>query len=173
MNASEYTAVETLRDGRWLEIRAFKPADRAGLLDAVAKLSPQGLQRRFFAPKRAFSEKEIEYFVNVDFVSHVALVAVLEEAGRPVIAAGARYIVTEPGRAEVAFAVDDAHQSLGIATHLMRHLAAIARHAKIAALVAEVLPENAPMLKVFEKSGLAMTVSRGDGVMHVRLDLAR
>lgn len=172
MDASKYSAVETLRDGRRLEIRALKPADRAGLLDAVAKTSMQGLQRRFFAPKRAFSEKEIAYFVNVDFVSHVALVAELEEAGRPVIAGGARYIVTEPGHAEAAFLVDDAHQGLGIATCLMRHLAAIARDAKLSALVAEVLPENAPMLKVFEKSGLAMTVSREDGVMHVTLDLS-
>jgi ribosomal protein S18 acetylase RimI-like enzyme len=100
------------------------------------------------------------------------LVAVLHESGKPEIVGSARYIVAEPGHAEVAFAVDDAHQGLGIATHLMRHLAAIARDAKLVALVAEVLPENAPMLKVFEKSGLAMTVSRGDGVMHITLDLS-
>jgi RimJ/RimL family protein N-acetyltransferase len=171
MNASEYTAVESLRDGRRLEIRALRPADRTSLLEAVAKLSPEALRRRFFAPKRGFSEKEIEYYLNVDFVNHVALVAVLEETGKPVIVGGARYIVAEPGRAELAFAVEDAHRGRGIATHLMRHLGAIARGAKLAALIAEVLPENTPVLKVFQKCGLAMTASRGDGVMHVRLDL--
>jgi GNAT superfamily N-acetyltransferase len=156
MEASEYRVVETLRDGRRLEIRALQPSDREGLLTAVANLSPQALQRRFFAPKRGFSEREIEYYVNVDFVSHVALVALLEEAGRPMVVGGARYIVTVPGRAEVAFAVDDAHQGQGIGTRLMKHLAASARAAGMAELVAEVLPENAPMLKIFESSGLAM-----------------
>ena len=58
--------------------------------------------------------------------SHVALVAVLNEQERPAIVGGARYIVTAPGAAEVAFAVDDAHQGRGIGGLLMRHLVTIA-----------------------------------------------
>ena len=104
MNAADYSAVESLRDGRRVEIRALRPTDRAGLLDAVAQMSEEARYRRFFAPKRTFSEKEIEFYLNVDFVGHVALVAVLEEGGRQVIAGGGRYIVSAPGRAEVAFA---------------------------------------------------------------------
>ena len=173
MGAADYSAVEALRDGRRVEIRALKPEDRVGLLEAVGHMSEAALYRRFFAPKRAFSEKEIEFYLNVDFVSHVALAAVLEEGGRLVIVGGARYIVSEPGRAEVAFAVDDPHQGLGIATRLMRHLAAIARDAGLEALFAEVLPDNTAMLKVFEKSGLGMTVRREPGVVHVTLGLSR
>ena len=111
MNASEYTVTESLRDGRPCEIRALRPSDRDGLLEAVANMSEEALYRRFFAPKRAFSEKEIDFFLNVDFVGHVALAAVVDGA----IAGGGRYIVSEPGRAEVAFGVDDAHQGQGIA----------------------------------------------------------
>jgi len=160
--------IETLRDGRRAEIRALKPGDRAALLAAVANMSDDARYRRFFAPKRAFSEKEIEYFLNVDFVRHVALVAVLDGA----IVGGGRYISSEPGRAETAFAVDDSHQGLGIASTLMRHLAAIARDAGLKELIAEVLPDNAPMLKVFERSGLALRMRREPDVMHVTLKLA-
>ena len=53
----------------------------------------------------------------------------------------------------------------------MRHLVAIARDAGLKALVAEVLPENTPMLKVFERCGLAMTTRREAGVVHVTLKL--
>ncbi len=172
MSAAGYSTVERLRDGREIEIRALRPADRAGLLEVVDQMSEEARYRRFFAPKRSFTEKEIEFYLNVDFVSHVALVAVLEEGGRPVIVGGGRYIVSEPGRAEVAFAVDDPHQGLGIATHLMRHLILIAREAGITELVAEVLPDNAPMLKVFERCGLAMTTRRESGVVHVTLALS-
>jgi RimJ/RimL family protein N-acetyltransferase len=54
---------------------------------------------------------------------------------------------------------------------LMRHIAALARQAALRELVAEVLPENTPMLKVMEKSGLPMTTKRESGVVHVTLAL--
>jgi RimJ/RimL family protein N-acetyltransferase len=171
VNAAEYSAVESLRDGRRVEIRALKPADREGLAASVRRTSEETRYRRFFAPKRSFSEKEIEFYLNVDFVNHVALVAVLDEEGRPVIVGGGRYIVSEPGSAEVAFAVDDPHQGLGIATRLMRHLVAIAREAGLRELTAEVLPDNTAMLKVFERCGLAATTRREGGVVHVTLGL--
>ena len=171
MNPATYAATERLRNGASLQIRALQPGDRDEMLAAVGRFSKETLYRRFFAPKRSFSEREIEYFLNVDFVRHVALAAVLTEGGRQVIAGGARYIVTQPARAEVAFAVDDAHQKLGIATHLIAHLIGIARAMGLKEFVAEVLPENAPMLKVFQRCGLAMTTRRERGVVHVTLAL--
>lgn len=170
-NAADYSASETLRDGRALRIRALRPDDRAGLVASMARTSEESRYRRFFAPKRTFSEAEIDYYLNVDFVDHVALIALVEEGGEQVVAGGARYIVSQPGRAEVAFAVDDPHQGLGIATHLLRHLIAIARAAGLAEFEAEVLPENAPMLAVFARCGLAMRQRQAGGVVHVVLAL--
>lgn len=169
MDASQYSAIETVRNGHRVEIRAPRPEDRSGLLAAAANMGPEARYRRFFAPKHGFTEKEIEHYLNVDFVRHVALVAVL---GGVIVGAG-RYIVSETGRAEVAFGVDDARQGQGIGSALMRHLVVIAREAGIRELIAEVLPDNTPMLKVFERSGLAMTVRREAGVVHVALDLSR
>ena len=142
------------------------------MLAAVGRLSKEALYRRFFAPKRGFSEREIEYFLNVDFTNHVALAAVLSEDGRQVIVGGARYIVSRPGYAEVAFAIDDPHQRLGIATHLIRHLTEIARAAGLKEFGAEVLAENLPMLKVFARCGLAMKTRRERDIVHVTLSLA-
>jgi RimJ/RimL family protein N-acetyltransferase len=173
MNAASYAAIERLRNGASLQIRALQPTDRAEMLAFVGRSSEQTLYRRFFAPKRSFSEREIEFFLNVDFKSHVALAAVLGEGEREVIAGGARYIVSQPGCAEVAFAIDDPHQKLGIATHLMTHLTGIARASGLEEFVAEVLPENVPMLKVFERCGLAMTTRHERGVVHVTLALWR
>ena len=172
MNAATYSATERMRNGAPVEIRALRAADRNEMLAAIGRFSKEALYRRFFAPKRHFSEREIEFYLNVDFSSHVALAAVLDEGGRQTIVGGARYIVSEPGRAEVAFAVDDPHQKLGIATHLIAHLIGIARAAGLNEFIAEVLPENVPMLKVFERCGLAMTTRSERGVVHVTLSLA-
>ena len=93
----------------------------------------------------------------------------LEEDGRPVIIAGGRYVVVQPGKAEVAFAVVDRYQGRVSAPALLRHLAAIARAAGLTADLG-VLPENTAMLKVFEKT--ARQHHPRAPVVHVALGLA-
>jgi len=170
-DASRYQAAESLRDGRRLIVRAFAPEDAAGLGAAVDRTSAQTLYRRFFTVKRRFSERETNFFFNVDFVDHVALVAEVDEAGKPIIVGAGRYVVVAPGRAEVAFMVIDAYQGQGIGKALLRHLIGIARAAGLRELIAEVLPENRPMLKVFETSGLRVSTKRDTEVVHVTLAL--
>jgi RimJ/RimL family protein N-acetyltransferase len=171
MNPAAYSVPETLRNGRVIEIRAIRPDDRAAIVAFADRMSNAARQLRFFAPRRGFSEREIDYFVNVDFVSHVALVAEWADGGTPRLVGGGRYIVTAPGTAEIAFAVDEGCQGLGIASVILRHLAGIARDAGLRELVAEVLPENGAMLKVLARSALAMRTRREDGVVHVALTL--
>jgi len=172
LQSDKYSAIERLRDERRLEIRALTSEDRSDLIIAVARTSAESLRRRFFVPKRSFTDQETAFFLNVDFVNHVALVAVLEEGGRPVIAGGGRYIVVRPGEAEIAFAVVDQYQGQGIGKALMRHLATIAQAASLKRLSAEVLAENVPMLRLFEQSGLPMSTKREADVLHVTLRLS-
>jgi GNAT superfamily N-acetyltransferase len=171
VEAAKYEVIERLRDGRAVTIRALRPEDREGLLAAVGSSSAQSLYRRFFSPKRSFTEGEVAFFLDVDFVDHLALVAVLNEGSQPKIVGGARCIVVQPGRAEVAFTVVDRCQGRGIGSLLMHHLAAIARQAGIKELTAEVLADNNPMLRVFAKSGLPLSSRQEAGVVHVILRL--
>jgi GNAT superfamily N-acetyltransferase len=169
--AREFSAVEVLRNGCRIEIRVLRPDDRADLVAAVGRTSTQSLFRRFFAVKRGFTEHEIAFFLNVDFIKHMALVAVAEEGGRPVIIGGGRYIAVDREKAEVAFAVVDQYQGQGIGAALMHHLVAIARGNGLKELIADVLPDNMPMLKVIEKSRLPHSTRRELGVLHVSVQL--
>jgi RimJ/RimL family protein N-acetyltransferase len=169
--ASTYSAVETLRNGREVVIRAFQPSDRDGFISAASRLSKLSLYRRFFTAKSSFTERERQFFLNVDFIKHVALVALVDESGHRAIVGGGRYVVVQPGRAEVAFVVIDRYQGLGIGAALMRHLVTIANDARLQELVAEVLPENQPMLRVFAQCGLPMDTVADSGVAHVTLRL--
>jgi RimJ/RimL family protein N-acetyltransferase len=172
VDAARYSAAEILRDGSRIEVRALKPTDSTDLQEAVGWMSDESIHRRFFALKRHFTEREIDFYLNVDFVNHVALVAVMNVKGRELLVGGGRYIVMQPGVAEVAFSIDDPHQGRGIGTLLVRHLALIAREAGLRELVAEVLPSNTPMLSVFKKAGLGMTTKREGDVVLVRLRLS-
>jgi RimJ/RimL family protein N-acetyltransferase len=159
-DAVHYSAVERCRNGQSIEIRALKPTDRPAMLPAVGRTRAASLYRRFFGSKRTFSEREIVHFLNIDYVNHVALVAVTQQDGQDIIIGGGRYIVVQRDTAELAFTVVDEYQGQGIGTALMRHLVKLACNAGIKELVADVLPDNAPMLKVFERSGLGIRTTR-------------
>jgi GNAT superfamily N-acetyltransferase len=140
MTPAHYFAQEYLRDGRPVEIRALRPDDEADMLVAIGRTGAESLQRRFFVTKRSFSDNEKAFFMNIDFVNHVALVAVVDESSKPAIVGGSRYVVTDTGVAEVAFVVIDAFQGQGIGALLTRHLTGLARAVGLKELIADVLP---------------------------------
>ena len=81
-------------------------------------------------------------------------------------------IVVQPGQAEVAFVVVDEYQGRCVGRALMRHLTNIARAAGLRTLIAEVLPENIPMLQLFKTSGLELSTRREGQVVHVTIWLS-
>src|ERR1700734_2553567 len=90
IDAANYSATETLRGGRTVEIRPQRSEDREGMHAAIARFSSGALYRRFFGVRRQFSEKETDYFLDIDFVNHVVLVAVANDAGQSTIFGGGR-----------------------------------------------------------------------------------
>ncbi|UQE03000.1 GNAT family N-acetyltransferase [Bradyrhizobium japonicum] len=88
------------------------------------------------------------------------------------LSAGCRKLQPLQRRAEAAFVVIDAWQGRGVGGLLTRHLIAIAREAGLTELTAEVLPENAAMLRVFDKFGFKPATIREPGVIHMALKLS-
>ena len=68
--------------------------------------------------------------------------------------------------------VADQYQGQGIGAALLHHLIIVARQAGLKQLIAEVLPENAAMLKVFYQSGLQVTTKREPRVVHIIMQLS-
>jgi len=169
-----YRTEDKLRDGRAVVVRAIRPEDKPILQDRLHHLSPRSQYFRFLTPKNELTEEELVYFTEVDFIRHVALVANLRENGKEIAVGGGRYIIDNkvPDSAELAFTVADAHQGLGIATVLLRHLTELARQAGIRQFTALVLPDNQKMLRVFQKCGLPMQQTLNEvGVLEIVLKL--
>jgi len=174
--AQDYLAHETLIDGSELKIRAIRPQDKSILQEGMHHLAPDSLYFRFLMHKKELSKQELSYFTELDFLRHVGLLAIVVDHGTEVPAGVGRYIVTdklEQGcSAELAFAVDEKYQGHGIATHLLKHLAIIARAEGLEAFTARVLSDNVKMLRVFENCGLSKTQSFSDsGTLEIRLSL--
>jgi ribosomal protein S18 acetylase RimI-like enzyme len=66
----------------------------------------------------------------------------------------------------------DEYQGQRVGTALLRHLVLIARASGLRQLVAEVLPENAPMLALFRKFGFTSAKRGGDAAVHLTLNLS-
>jgi acetate---CoA ligase (ADP-forming) len=134
------------------------------VLQLYERLSPESMYLRFFTPVPAPFALRTERLTQVDQDEHVVIVA---ELGDEVVAM-ARYDRQKSGNAaEVAFVVDDAHQSRGLGTLLLEHLAAIGRGQGIRRFVATTLPQNRRMLEVFRNAGYEVTTRFGQGVIDV------
>ncbi|PFG19532.1 GNAT family N-acetyltransferase [Serinibacter salmoneus] len=150
-----------LRDGATMRIRPIRPDDAGALQDFHVAQSEESTYFRFFAPLRRLPERDLQRLVRVDHHDRVALVVVEDER----IMAVGRYDVVEPGRAEVAFNVSDALQGRGVGSVLLEHLAAAARERGVDTFVADVLPGNAQMIRVFSDAGYEVVQHYEDGVI--------
>ena len=164
-------ATERLRDGTEVTIRDIEPDYKARLLAAFKALDQQSVYTRVFHLKKDLSAEELRRLTEVDPGKEVALVVTTGSGAGERIIAGGRYVAAGDA-AEIAFAVEEDYQRLGIAGRLLRHLAAIGRERGIARFEAFVLPENVSMLEVFRRSGFAMATKREDGVVRVTLELS-
>ena len=159
LNASEYLATETLPNGLQLLIRATEPHDDlAGAIQR--KASPQSFFYRFLRPKHYLTDEEIASLRNCDFISQVALIGLVRHNLRMAIVAGARYWITRPDEAEIAFIVADAFQKQGIGTAMLKHLCSIARQAGLKHFYALAIPDNEGAARLLNKLGFPCDIRR-------------
>lgn len=151
-------------DGRTVHVRPIRPADAEAIRRLHARCSAETIYYRFFTPLPVLSDQLLEHFVVVDYEDRMAFVAEWENE----IIAVARYDrLADAADAEVAFLVDDAHQGKGLGAALLELLAAYARHHGIGRFVAETLPDNIRMLKVFQDAGYQIDQHWAEGTVRV------
>lgn len=149
----------TAQNGILLEVRPVRPTDEASVRDLFYACSDESIYRRFMGPVRSMPHQRLQQFTNCDYVNNLALVALHQQGQREEIVAISAYVGDAAERqAEVAFLVRDDWHGQGLGRYMLRTLSEIAMHNNLTTLTAEVLSENAPMLHVFNTSGLDVDV---------------
>jgi len=172
LNAAHYHATETLPNGLRLLIRATEPHD--DLAGAIQRnVSPKSFFYRFLRPKHYLTDKEVMSFLNCDFVSQVGLVGLVRNNLRMAIVAGARYWITRPDEAEIAFVVADAYQKQGVGTAMLKHLCSIARQAGLKHFYALAISDNEGAPRLLNKLGFRCDIRRDPAqrMMHITVHL--
>jgi acetate---CoA ligase (ADP-forming) len=156
-----------LRDGGTLRLRPPRAADTEALTDFLRGLSERSLYLRFHGAPTV-RPSLVEPFLDPDWVERGALVGTLAaEGGEQIVALASYSRLRDPAVAEAAFAVADEHQRRGIGTRLLEQLAARAASAGIERFVADVIADNAPMLRVFEDAGFGVSRALDRGTFEV------
>jgi acetate---CoA ligase (ADP-forming) len=156
-----------LRDGGTLRLRPPTSADTEALTDLLHGLSERSLYLRFHGAPFV-RPSLVEPFLDPDWVERGALVGTLAADGTERIVALASYSrLRDPAAAEVAFTVADEHQRRGIGTRMLEQLAERAATAGIERFVAEVMADNAAMLRVFEDAGFGVSRELDRGTFEV------
>ncbi|WP_091674200.1 bifunctional GNAT family N-acetyltransferase/acetate--CoA ligase family protein [Amycolatopsis marina] len=157
-----------LSDGGTVHLRPIVPDDADKLVALHGRLSERTRYLRYFGAYPRIPKRDLDRFSIVDHHDRVAFAAML---GDDIVAVG-RYERLEGGdSAEVAFLVDDAHQGRGLGSILLEHLAAAASERGLRRFVAEVLAENAQMVRVFRDAGYQVSRAFEEGVLHLEFDI--
>ena len=143
-----------LRDGSTLRLRVPTAADEAELIDFFQAMSPDSRYLRFHGATM-IDHKTVAGALETDWSARGSLLGEFAgEGGAMSPVALATYVrLHDPRRAEVAFAVADELHGRGVGTRLLERLAAHASEVGIDEFVAEVLPQNGAMLRVFDDAG--------------------
>jgi RimJ/RimL family protein N-acetyltransferase len=170
MPAMTRTGDVQLPDGGQIHVRPIELSDAPGIVELHARMSDRTRYLRFFSSYPRISPADLRRFVTVDHHDREALVATADAV---LIAVGRYERLGDDGvDAEIAFVVDDVHQGRGIAPVLLSRLAFAAHEAGVVRFVADVLPGNTPMLKVFGSAGFVVEQKYSDGIVQVAFPIS-
>jgi len=156
-----------LRDGGTLRLRPPGNEDADALLDFFSGLSERSFYLRFHGTPTV-RQSLVEPFLAPDWLERGALVGTFAGGdGQEIVALASYARLRDPASAEVAFSVADDQQGRGIGTRMLEQLAERAAAVGIERFVADVMGENAAMMRVFEDAGFGVSRALDHGTFEV------
>ena len=163
-----------LPDGRRLLLRPIRPEDEPSLRRAFARLTPEEVRLRFFAPMSTLDHATAARLTQIDYEREMALVLTEPgSAGLTEIYGVVRLIAdADNERAEFAIIVGRPMTGQGMGRLMMRRILDDARQRGIREVYGEVLRENRAMLGLCRSLGFAQAPDPDEpGTVRVSLRL--
>ena len=153
-------------------LRPLSPADERKLQEFFYSHNKETLIMRYNQHLTQMTREKSCNLVSVNQHKDLALCFTKKSYLGESIQAVARYYFIEVNNsAEVAFVIKESLRGRGMARTLLAEMIAVAKKRKLDNLVACVRRDNAPMLKVFEKSGFIRLPSDDFDEVHLKLPL--
>lgn len=144
----------TTEKGVEVFLRPVRINDEPLLKDFFYSLSENSMYKRFISMRTDMPHERLQQFSVIDNTKGMIILAVTQEDEKEKLLGFGQYEIDQTiYTAEAAFVVRDDYQNKGLGTTLLSYLIQLARKGGLLSLSADVLEENKPMLRVFEKAG--------------------
>lgn len=161
-----------LTDGQHVNLRPIRPSDQNRIRDGILEMSDRARYLRFFSTFKEPPEGIVRRLGDVDGYTHIGWGALLME-GDDHPAMGAAHAIRareNSPNAELAVAVLDEYQGLGLARMLIAAVLAQCSQTDIKTLDIHILPENKPATTLMLSLGAKRTHAL-DSVYHYDLNI--
>jgi acetyltransferase len=165
-----------LADGTPALIRPIRPEDEPLIHAMFARLTPEDIRLRFFAPMKQLTHQAAARMTQIDYDREMALVAEVRRPDGTHEILGVVRIAADPDNREAEYAVlvRSDMKGKGLGFRLMREILEYARERGIGLVHGQVLRENVNMLRLCQDLGF---VRRDDpdepGIVDVEIDPAK
>ena len=158
------------KGGVSVKFRAIKPSDEEAMRRFFYRFSDQMIFYRFFYLVQTMTHDQMQEYVNLDYSKEMSIVGLAGTSGNEKIIAEARFVKDDDSNyGDLAFLVDEAYQGIGVGTYLLHFLIKLAQARGLEGFTAEVLPENQPMMKLFEKTDHTLEKGIYNGACYVKM----
>lgn len=170
-NLKEHEEWVVLRNGMKVFLRPITPEDGSLLVDLFNKLSPHSIYLRFLRHLHTLPEEWVYRFTHVNYRSDFALAGILnEDVGESCIAVARYHYNPLTERSDLAIAVRDDMQNLGLGSIMLAKLVGIAIKNGILHFEGTLDPQNAISMKILSKLGLKMKTFMKGTLCYIELD---
>ncbi len=164
---SELVETAELKGQKRVLIRPIRGEDEPELKAFYGRFDADSLRLRFFGSRLHFEHRELATLCQIDYRREMVFVAL---ADRAIVGEMRLWTDVNTNTMEFAIMVASSHQGTGLATYLMNKTLDYARSQGVSRIVADVLPENYPMLRLGRHFGFS-TDSDEEGVVQLSLSL--
>lgn len=152
-----------LKDARWVCLRTIRPSDEERIRDGIEAMSDRARYLRFFTAFRTPPDSIVKRLSAVDGHDHIGWGAILLDGQEypPIAAAHAVRLDDRPGTGELAVAVLDDYQGLGLGRMLIATVLGDCVAEDLHRLEMQVLGENRAAVELL--LGLGAEVAQSEG----------
>jgi acetyltransferase len=154
-------------------LRPIRPEDELAHGELTARMTPQDLRYRFFGSVRKLQHNQLARLTQIDYDREMAFIATRVNALGQAETLGVVRTVTDPDnrRAEMAILVRSDMKGTGLGMALIDKIVRYHRGRHTAEIGAQILEENAAMLRLAAKCGFTLRPGREQDLMECRLEL--
>lgn len=166
----QYESRFTLKNGAEIFLRPILPTDRHLILDLFKKMSSRSVRMRFLRRLNALPEDMVYRFTHINYSSEFALVAMTREDEKDTIIAVGRYAYDpHENLTDLAVAVRDDWQHLGLGKPLLAKVVDIAKEHGISRFMGMMDPQNHIIRRILSELGYEVRYFWESGLF--RLDI--